>query len=177
MTVTEATRFELDRGAEAAVGRLRLVAAGVVGLTATGLAATGPGAPGWTFVVLAWLASLGWLGAWTRARRRLRRGTPGYLALDESGLHMDAGDGATFVPWEDVRRVEADEERLSVWLRRARGRDLRVEACWKNVSFERLAEAIADHHRAHLSGATRPVHDRPVHDGAHLSSATQSVRD
>lgn len=136
------TTLELDARGEGAMARLRLVAAVVVLLASIWLAALGPGLVGWVLVALGLLASLGWMVAWARARRRRRAPERWYLRVDREGLRLAQGGEPRVIPWSSVEAVEVDEDRLTVRLRLADAPPAEIPPIWRGVGLHDLAELL-----------------------------------
>ncbi|MBX3247346.1 MAG: hypothetical protein KF901_09200 [Myxococcales bacterium] len=137
-------RIELDVRAERGVARLRLVAAVVVALMATILAAQGAGTIGWTLLGLSWLVALGWAFAARAARRRLERHEAWYVELSPEGLTVALGPGkVTTLAWAQLEAVDVDEDRLEVTVAHEGGL-LRVPSLWRGHGLYELADRVRD---------------------------------
>jgi len=136
-------RFELDSAAERATGWLRLAGAAVVALCAAWIAGTGPGTFGWVVVVVCVLISVGWFFAWRKGRARARTAGDWYLELGTRELLLAEGARRTQIPWAEVDRVDVDEDRLAVSVRRARDLPpMSIQMRYRGVSLHELGEEI-----------------------------------
>lgn len=130
--------FERDTGADRSIARLRLVGAIVVGISSVLLALSDGGAFRWIFVVLGGLASLAWFAAYSRGRKPP---SGDILELGPEGLRMHHKKQETQVPWPQVVRVTADEDRLHVHVALVEG-ELVIPLVWRGVGLHELAEQV-----------------------------------
>lgn len=147
--------YALDASAERSVGRLRLLGAFVVAPAGIVWALQGPGTVGWVLIALAWIASLGWISAWARARRRIRRSDEWALRIDSEGLCLRLGGLDHVVGWNELRGVEVDEERLVVVIERTDGSTLRVPPLF-NAGLYDLKEALEQRHQRWATSHANP---------------------
>jgi hypothetical protein len=142
--------LRLDVRGERADARLRLAGAVVCGLGALAIASLGPTLVGWVVVVVAGLASAGWTTSYARARRRTSEPRRYTLTLTRDALTLHEAGSETTLPWDTVRAVDVDEDRLVVRVHRASGDvPLVIEPRYEGVSVYALADLVA----ARVSGA------------------------
>lgn len=106
------------------------------------------------FGALALLAALGYAAAAGHHARRRRNAGQWYLGLYEHGLLLAEGERHAWVPWEQVREVEVDEERLQLCIERVNEPPLRLEPVYEGVDLPGLERMVRN---AWL--------DRGLHDG------------
>jgi len=143
----EVTRFELDRRAEGSTAALRLTGAVVVGAGATAIAAGGPGVLGWIVAGVGGLAAVGWVFAWRRGRARARRPEAWFLSLGRRELVLAEGPKRLQIPWDEVKAVEVDEDRLVVRLRCRAGAPVDIQPRYRGVGLHGLADALREARR------------------------------
>ncbi len=148
----EPRRYELDARSERATANLRLLGAAVVAACAAWMASSSPSALGWLFVLLALLASGGWLAAGLSGRRRARRAGDYFLEAGPEGLLLADGERRLHVPWSEILAVNVDEERLTVEVTRRTGDPLVVQPRYRGIGVHELGRALDEARR----GATSP---------------------
>ncbi len=153
--MTDAVRLGLSVDAERATGMLRLAAGIAVGIGAVWLAALRPDAVGWIVVVVACLASLGWVLAYQRSRRRIAEASRWYLALDALGLEIAKGGNPLTIAWTDVTQMRVDENRLNIVLERRDGPRVVIEPMWADLGVYDLLETLASRRPALPVGRPR----------------------
>ena len=136
-------RFELDSRAERQLAGARQLASAGVAVGAVWLAAVGTHMVHHLLAAAGGLATLGWWVVARRIRRRVASGARHYLALHDDVLEVAQGERTLVLPWDQVRSVEVDEERLVVVLERCSGSPLTVEPLYRGVGLYELRDAIA----------------------------------
>lgn len=140
-------RFEADVRAERATANLRLAGSAVVLACAVWMMATGPGALGWLFAILALLAGLGWAAAGLAGRRRAGRAPESFIEVGPEGVLLADAGRRLQIPWSEVGNVRVDEDRLVIALERRSGDPFVVQPRYRGVGLHELARVLRDAHR------------------------------
>lgn len=84
-----------------------------------------------------------WFRRWARSRVETADPTKSYLELTEAGFHLAHAGEVERIPWELVRAVEADEERVAVRVEVAEREDaLYVEPTFGGLGLYELESAM-----------------------------------
>jgi hypothetical protein len=139
-----ARRFEFDLAADRAAARLRLVGACIVTPAGAWLATTPLEPVGWFFVLLAFAVGLGWTLSFVRSLRR--KPAQWFLDLSPAGLEVAYGSDPEVTPWNDLTKVEVDEDQLVVKVTLVSSEEeeifYAIPPVWQGVSLHELGDAI-----------------------------------
>ncbi len=141
-----ARRFEFDLAADRAAARLRLVGACIVTPAGVWLATTPLEPVGWFFVLLAFAVGIGWTLSFVRSLRR--KPAQWFLDLSPAGLEVAYGSDPEVTPWNDLTKVEVDEDQLVVKVTLVSSEEeeifYAIPPVWQGVSLHELGDAIED---------------------------------
>lgn len=141
-------KLPLDRRV-ADVGLLRFAAAVISLIACVWLALTGPPIWAWVVVVSGLFFAWFWVRRWAQSARETLEPDKSYLDLTEDGFSVATAGDVKAVAWDDVRVVEADEERVAVRIELAEVDDpLYVEATYGGLGLYELEAAMQSARRA-----------------------------
>jgi hypothetical protein len=141
---------------------LALVRGGSAALAALGslalLAADVP-VPVFLAALLGLLMSLLWIGQARRALRVARTVETHHLSIYRDGFVVAEGQRVTRVPFEQVRELAVDEERLDILVKLSTGESLRLEPRYPGLEIHDLVRTLHEAREQaahHVGGGTRP---------------------
>jgi hypothetical protein len=126
--------------------RLRWAAAFVTSLSAGLYALARPGALSIVVSLAVIAAGIAWARRSSAAFARSAREVT--LVLDDAGLEQRDGERVQRIGWNDVSRIELDEDLLVVRVVREGQDDLVIEPIYEGSSVSELADAVSIAHRA-----------------------------
>jgi len=145
-------KLPLDRRV-ADVGLLRFAAAVISLIACVWLALSGPPIWAWVVVVGGLFFAWFWVRRWAQSAKQTLEPERSYLDLHEGGFSVANAGDVRAVAWDDVRVVEADEERVAVRIELAEVDDpLYVEATYGGLGLYELEAAMRTAREAAPSG-------------------------
>jgi predicted RNA-binding protein len=139
----------LDIAHEQTDARLRLSAAAIAGGAALWLAWVETSLWLRAAALVSLLFAVRFIASYRKVRRLAPNASAHYLEITTERVTLADGAGQRSIPFEQVTRIELDEDKIAVVLRAGEAEALSVEPVYGGLSLRDLAETLYRYRQAH----------------------------